>query len=275
MGDSVLFDLIKPEAAVAAFHVDYSEYEIPEKIKKQYKISICTNVMNRVGDIRQTYIQNIEDNIKYPNVEFVLLNYGSTDYIDEYVKQNLLKFIDSGVLNYYKTTEPKYYSMTHSRNITFKVAQGDIVLNCDGDHFIYKFAEKINMLANVFPEKVCYCKSKHKNRGRLGFWKKEFIELLGGYDEDIKNYGFDDQDLLCRAARLGFKAVKFGKDHCSIVDGHSRHPSENYTENWRFSQRRNTLISLLNIKLGILKANENQHWGQAKLLKNFKTEINI
>jgi len=274
MGDSVLYDLLKPEACVDAFHLDFSGYTLPEKAKRFHSISIVTTCMDRCSCIKQTYKKNIEDSLSYPNVEFVLLNYNSKDDLDDYVRNNLIEYIENGVLSYYKTSEPKYYSMCHSRNIGFKMAKGEIVCSVDADHFINTgFPEKINLLANIFSGKAVFCKSKHKNRGRLCFRKKEFIELLGGYDESIEGYGFDDQDLLCRAARQGFTIAKFGGEFCTITEGHSRHPGKNYKEHWRYTQRKNTLISLLNIKLGILKANEGKTFGKAFLTRNFKDDL--
>ena len=276
MGDSVLSSIIREGEYDKAFKVYYEKWEKPKKIKKYNSISICTNAMNRCSDIITTYKQNIEDSLDYKKVEFVLLNYNSMDNIDDYVKNNLMEYIERGILNYYKTIEPKYYDMCHSRNITFKLAKGDYVCSVDADHFIHKgFPDRINMLANIFPKKTVFCKSKYKCRGRLCFRKDEFINLLGGYDEDLKGYGFDDKNLLCRAIKLGFIAVKFGGEYCSITKNHKRHQSTNYKDYWRWTQRKNTLISLLNIKLGILKANEGKHWGKAHLLKNFKEEIDI
>jgi len=274
MGDSVLYDLLKPQACIDAFHLDFSGYTLPEKVKKFHSISIVTTCMDRCSCIKQTYKKNIDDSLSYPNVEFVLINYNSKDDLDGYVRNNLIGYIESGILNYYRTNEPKYYSMCHSRNIGFTMAKGEIVCSVDADHYINKgFPERINSLANIFHEKTVFCKSKHKNRGRLCFRKKEFFEMLGGYDEAIKGYGFDDQDLLCRAARLGFKIVKFGGDFCRITEDHRRHPGKNYEEHWRYTQRKNSLISLLNIKLGILKANEGKTTGKAFLIKNFKDDL--
>ena len=246
-------------------------------IKKKHKISICTTCMNRTSDLKQTYEQNIKDNSDYPYVEFVLLNYNSySDDMDKWVNNTLSKYIEKGVVNYYHTTEPEYYSMTHSRNIAFKVAQGDIVTNVDADHYTKKgFAEFLNLLANNQPRKAVFLKSKQKNRGRLGFYKKEFL-WLGGYNEEIEGYGHDDVDLLNRALCSGFTALFFGGEYCAITKDHKRHPTNNYkNKDWRYTQRKNTLISLLNLKCKRFRANQDRHWGKAKLLKNFTEEIEI
>lgn len=274
--DGVLRQIIRNEAWNKFFSIKYVEPDLDIPIKKNYKISICTNCMGYLEFLKKTYIKNIEDNIDYPEVEFVLLNYNSKDGLDEWVRENLMKYIEMGTLNYYYTTEPIYYSMTHSRNASFKLAQGEIVNNVDADHYVNKgFAERINILANNFPHKTVFVKSRQKNRGRLGLYKKEFLEL-GGYDENIKDYGFDDSDLLFRASALGYQAVKFTGDFFVLAEDHDRHPVDNYeNKNWKYKQRMNTLISMLNLLYRRYIANNGKSWGTGVFLKNFKEVVTI
>ncbi len=254
---------------------DRGPYNKP--VKKYYRISICTTCMGRTENLKKTYLKNITDSYSFKcKTEFVLLNYNSQDDMDEWVKDELMMLINAGIVNYYHTTEPKYYSMTHSRNIAFKLAQGDIVNSVDADHFVKKdFVSYINFLANQGIKKPVFLKSKQKNRGRLGFFKKDFM-WLGGYDEDIEGYGFDDVDLLHRALCSGFTCLFFGGKFFSHVDDHKRHPTDNYPHtDWRYQQRKNTLISLLNLKYKRYQANKGKHWGKAKLIKNFTEHIEI
>lgn len=244
---------------------------MPERtdIKQFYKISICTNSMDRAYQLKETYVKNIEDNIDYKNIEWVLLNYGSKDNIDDWVKKTLMHYIGKGTVSYYQTSA-KYYSMSHSRNIVFKLATGDIVLNVDADHFVNKgFAAKINEIANYAKEKVVFVKGRRRNRGRLGMFKKDFL-TLGGYDEDLIGYGFDDKDLLLRAFHSGFKIIPFGSEYCELVEDHKPHSGGRYQySNWRYTQDRNAILSLLNLTRNRYVANEGRFWGSAKVFKNF------
>lgn len=254
-----------------------------KEIKNNYKISICTTCMGRTKDLKETLIKNIENNIDYPNLEFVVLNYNSNDDMDEWFKKdNLLnKYIEEKKLVYYKTNEPKFYSMSHSRNVAFKLATGDIVNNVDADAFILRnkdtyenFASYINRLANEQPEKAMFVKGKRMMRGRLGFFRSEFINLLGGYDETLDGYGHDDHDLKDRAWGMGFKMMWFGGTfHESI-----KTPKEDKTKNmknksWKDSENKNKQISFDNLKNKIFKANDGKEWGKAIVIKNFKEEI--
>ena len=100
---------------------------IDTEVKKQYRISIVTTVMGRLHDLSKTLPQNIEDNSDYENLEFVIVDYNSPDKEGEWIKENYMDMIESGKLIYVRTDEPQYYSMSHSRNIGFKVATGEII----------------------------------------------------------------------------------------------------------------------------------------------------
>jgi hypothetical protein len=251
-------------------------YEKP--VKRNYKISICTTCMGRTADLKQTFFCNVDAALGYEKskVEFVLLNYNSGDDMDDWARDRLPPLIRAGIVNYYHTTEPAHYSMTHSRNIAFKLATGDIVNSVDADHYTKQgFVQYINLLANQGIDKPIFLKSKQKNRGRLGFWKKHFM-WLGGYDEGIEGYGFDDVDLLHRALCSGFTCLFFGGRFFAHTDDHCRHPTENYTHtDWKYQQRKNTLISLLNLKYKRYRANKGHRWGKATLMKNFTEKVKI
>lgn len=255
--------------------------KVKNEIIKNYKISLCTTCMNRLEDLSKTLPKNIEDNKDYPNVEFVLLDYNSSDGLGNWVKDNLMEYINKGVLNFYRTEEPKYFSMSISRNIAFMVAQGDIVNNVDADNFTnIGFASYLNMLANQQPEKAIFAKGRRMTRGRLGFYKNEFVDILGGYNLEFgDSYGHDEKDLMYRAWALGFKLMYFGgqfyTDTKTRVD-----KTKNYDENsdysdWRYTEQVNKLISYSNLFAGNLKANRDECWYRAKLVKNFKEEITL
>ena len=90
-------------------------------IKKYHKISFCTTCMGRLERLKETLPKNIEDNKNYPNLEFVIIDYNSNDGLWDWMKNNMIKHIESGKISYYRTEEPKYFDMSHSRNIAFKV----------------------------------------------------------------------------------------------------------------------------------------------------------
>jgi len=73
--------------------------------------------------------------------------------------------------------------MSHSRNVAFKMATGDIVANVDADNLIRRgFAEMLNRLAELRPARALF--AVRDIAGQLAMYKNEWLEL-GGYDETL------------------------------------------------------------------------------------------
>jgi hypothetical protein len=240
--------------------------------------------MNRLDDLMITLPANINANKDYPNLEFVLLDYNSSDGLELWVRRRMIKHIRSGRLVYYRTEEPQYYSMTHSRNIAFKLASGEIVNNLDADNFTFdgtpcsmSWANWINARANEFPQKTVFLKTKQLTilHGRVGFYKNEFIDLLGGYDEDFEGYGFDDQNLVERAVGLGFNLCKWGGSYFYRIETPPKKKDANLLRHWDITRRENRKLSQENLAACMFKANMERRWGKAILMKNFKEKVVI
>jgi glycosyltransferase involved in cell wall biosynthesis len=167
--------------------------------------------MNRLHHLQQTLPQNIKDNASYPFVEFILLDYNSTDGLEDWVKENLSVELTSGKLRYFKTTDPSYFNRSHSRNMAFLQATGDILCNVDADNYTGPdFANYINdcfqedssiFLVSAFNEELLEFKDAY---GRVCMWRDDFYSI-GGYDESMESYGHEDTDLYDRLTRLGRK----------------------------------------------------------------------
>lgn len=61
--------------------------------------------MNRLSHLQETLPKNIHDNYLLGDVEFVLLDYNSSDGLESWVKNDMKKYIDLGILSYYKTSQ--------------------------------------------------------------------------------------------------------------------------------------------------------------------------
>ena len=250
------------------------EFTLPVTV--DHRISICTTVMNRLDDLKRTLPKNIKDNADYPFLEFVVLDYNSSDGLAAWIRKEMMDHIKSGRLVYWRTDEPEYFDMSHSRNVAFKVAAGEIVNNVDADNFTNKgFAIFINAMANQCPGNGIFAKSKQLLRGRLGFYRRDFIYILGGYDENLKGYGHDDADLMHRALELGFTLMCFRAPYSGCVLDHVKHQEGNYKEAWWDTEGKNRLMSFANLIAGNWVANKGREWGKAKLTKNFEERITI
>ncbi|HUT93886.1 MAG TPA: galactosyltransferase-related protein [Thermoguttaceae bacterium] len=245
-------------------------------VTRQYRVSLCTTCMGRLHDLRQTLPKNIEDNRDYPNVEFVVLDYNSGDGLEEWMRKQMMEHIESGLLAYYRTTEPRYYSMSHSRNVAFLVAGGDVVNNVDADNWTNPgFAAYVNRLANQCPREAIFAKGKRLLHGRIGFFKDEWI-ALGGYDERLCGYGHDDKDLLYRAWLSGFTLMWYGGAYV----GRMKTPramigARMKNTNWKETEKNNAAISERNLRRERYRANDGSRWGAARVVKDFGRELEV
>lgn len=180
-------------------------------MNRNYTISFCTVVKNRLDHIRRTLPRNIEDNSDFQNAQFVILDYNSKDGLSHWVKSELSTFIKSGKLVYYYTPEPEFFNRSHSRNMVMKLSEGDIICNVDADNFIGKgfaefisneFANKKNIFLSAYNEEI-----KNMPRdviGRICFKKEDFY-LIEGFDERMSGYGFEDHDFINRLKLAGLE----------------------------------------------------------------------
>ena len=174
------------------------------------KIAFCTTCMNRLSHLEQTLEKNIKDNYMPGRVEFVLLDYNSQDGLDKWVQNQMKKYIDEGILVYYKTTEPTHYLRSHSRNMAFRLANATILCNLDADNFLGKgFAD---FMLQEFSKRydIFYTNNYSFNDtfGRVCVRNKDFISIRG-YNEALKSYGYEDNDFLNRLALSGLKPMSF------------------------------------------------------------------
>jgi hypothetical protein len=163
------------------------------------KISFCTVCMNRLHHLRQTLPLNIKNNLSYGNLEFIVMDYGSSDGLSEWIKSEMSEYIEKGILVYYRYNEADYFDRSHSRNLMFKLATGDIICNISE-----KFLEQENLfLVPDTKRKFYYLRDA---LGRFCAAKQDFLDV-SGYDERMSGYGFEDDDLYDRLIHNGKKEV--------------------------------------------------------------------
>lgn len=172
--------------------------------------------MNRGDHLRQTLNQNIRDNAHYDNHEFVILDYGSSDGVSQWVCENFAEKMKKGIVKLFRTDEPKKFHPAHAKNMSHRISSGDVVCNLDADNFTgVDFAFFIDHVMRGRRNRIGYNPYPHKikssvllsmeMRGTFGrmFLFREHFDALGGYDEDIHGYGKEDTDFLERAVRSG------------------------------------------------------------------------
>lgn len=160
--------------------------------------------MNRLFHIRETLLKNIDDSRHMTNIEFVLLDYNSSDGLENWVRQELSEYIEKGVVKYVRTNEPLYFDRSHSRNLAINVSSGNIIALLDADNYLGQ--GYLQWLCNIFDEanKDIIVTTIRKDgawygdqAGKCAFFKEKFHQIRG-FDEAMFGYGFEDIDLVNR-----------------------------------------------------------------------------
>lgn len=227
----------------------------------------------------QTLPINLLNTASYREKEFVILNYGSRDGLDEWVKSEMGQWL--GIIQYFHTSEPEYFWATHAKNLAHKVATGDILCNLDADNFLLPgFAE---YLVECFKENVVVSSKSEDISGNHGCCgkiavRREHFYSVNGYDEDQKwGWGMDDTSFQYRVRRQNsLEVVLCGREWNRAID----HGNEERTKNYPLKdiKESNRLSYELLKKIDESKqfvVNQGREWGKGVLTKNFEKVVSI
>lgn len=224
--------------------------------------------MDRLHHLEQTLPINLLATASYPNREFVLVDYGSTDNLHLWVKNNLKKYIDSGIVKYCRTQKPKYFIATHAKNIAHKQASGDIFCNVDADNFLLEgFAEHI---ACILKQGNCIISSPPTDMfnvagscGKIALLREHFYKI-NGYDESLNlGWGWDDTSLQFRARMYNhLENIAVDKKWCLSLY-HSNHERGRKFRNTdiEFTKDQSIRKIVENYEQENYIANKNKNWG--------------
>jgi GT2 family glycosyltransferase len=182
------------------------------------KISYCTGIMNRKYQLEQTLTDNLNNLSKCS--EIVIVDFGSTDGLKEYIYKNYSQYIINKKLRYYYTNKVKYWHASICKNTVHMLANGKFIVNLDCDNFIGKESDKLLLdLFNKNGDNIIISQSNYimssGNGGRITITKENF-KKLGGYDESFYSMGYQDYDLIERAKAYGLKFIHLDKNNKCI-----------------------------------------------------------
>ena len=102
----------------------------------QPSLSFCITCKNRLHQISHTLGQNLNDNLSHrEDIEFVVVDFGSTDGLKEWVISNFREHLTSGYLRYYYTDELPCWHMSTAKNTAHLLARNDILVSLDCDNY--------------------------------------------------------------------------------------------------------------------------------------------
>lgn len=234
------------------------------------KISLFTTCKGRLDYLRRTLPANVRN--AHPNIELVILNYGSTDQMDAWMKANFRAEIEAGTIAYYRSAGQTYYDSAHSKNCGARLSTGDVVCNIDADNFaerefqdylFEKFSDPaLDMLFNLHVD---------GRTGRLALRKRSF-EKVGGHNEEMKGYGSDDVDLRDRVTASRMKVLAGRLELYEAIHNQSK-AGDYVLADTIESDRRNQEMMVKNIRAGRLVANQGKHWGHIIAQKNWQEYV--
>ncbi len=176
------------------------------------KIAFCTTCKGRRQHVELTLPKNLADNADCKDFVQVLVNYNSSDGLDDYLRANHQRDIDSGRLAVYHLPTPPKFQMAHAKNVAHRlgIAEGaDVLVNLDADNFAGpgfasyladQFDGDMFMWSRMVPGELARGIS-----GRIAVPAKLFLNS-GGYDERFETWSPDDKDFNIRLRRMGYKA---------------------------------------------------------------------
>jgi hypothetical protein len=200
-------------------------------VPQQPLIAFCTTCKGRLPHLRETLPKNIADNLSYPNLKFIVLDYSSDDGLSDYVNSNHSAEIESGRLALYQFRDAPKFHMAHAKNMAHRCGLlhgAEILVNVDADNFTGEgFAHHIaaqcyspeiflqamwNRWVPIDGKKEWVSESPSGefvppvpkgSNGRIVVSARAFLKA-GGYNEKFDSWGPDDKDFNIRIRRLGY-----------------------------------------------------------------------
>jgi len=193
------------------------------------EISFCQTCGNRLKHARLTLPRNLMVADKWP-VEFILLDYGSSDGLADWVRA-----LGNSMVRYFRYEHQGGFECSHAKNLAHRLGRGRVLCNLDIDNLLH--ALTLPRLLRLGNREIAHLysgrniirgigPSRHEmadgTYGRIAMTASTFCELRG-YDEQLREMGYQDTDLLERATRAGMSVTRDGNPFATAID----HPKEN------------------------------------------------
>jgi glycosyltransferase involved in cell wall biosynthesis len=186
---------------------------------------------------------------QYQDIEWIIVDCGSTDNLSEYIAEYLEKY---SFVKYYQALDFKY-SIPIAKNFAVRFSSGDYVFNLDCDNYLDNIVDEIRS-----SDQGVHCHEYLKGtHGRIGMSKEIFVKI-GGYDENFFPAGVHDNDIILRANYLDYK-FKSIPSITPPVSNSKKDTIKDFGEgmDWETMVKYNEIIMKYNEKKKLLNPNNN------------------
>jgi len=244
-------------------------------------LSFCITCKNRLHQIRQTLRKNLDDNSLHADrIEFILVDFDSSDGLREWVIENFLPELTSYYLKYYYTKELPLWHASVAKNTAHWCASKDILVNLDCDNFtgINGGDYVMKTVAQHGDQCVIHQFSGIYGDGSFGriAVQRKYFDWIGGYDESFDPMGHQDYDLIGRLVKIGLKYISRPDNRYNIAIPNSKEEGIAHTgssKNYFEMLRHNVRISYRNLQENKLVANNGKFGIRKNLFDHNGKEI--
>jgi hypothetical protein len=227
--------------------------------------SLCTSCKGRLDHIKMT----LPFSLSHDDSEVLLVDYSCPEHVGDWAERRFSADIRAGRLRVIRVTDRREFHSAHAKNVTHIRGGGLVLVNADADNFIDRaYLDKCRQLFSdplvqiVHPAPWNSLTATCGMLGRVAI-RRQAYRLLGGYDEDLIGWGWDDHDLVARAAGLGFRSERVPHDYLKVIE-HDDALRTRYLPNpdKNYSDQRNAQLSRERLRAGELVANRGRVIGE-------------
>jgi glycosyltransferase involved in cell wall biosynthesis len=184
-------------------------------------ISFCTTCRNRLWQLRETLPKNLDS--LDGRQEIVLVDYGSTDGLSDWIWINFKSYIDAKKLVFFEVKNEVRWNVARAKNLAHRLASGNYLFNLDADNFIHP--QDFIWIEKAI-EMGLHChqwsgKWGDGSFGRIGISRELFLKI-GGYDETLLPMGAQDVDILHRLVALKHSRARLPAPQLAAIQNTER-----------------------------------------------------
>lgn len=175
-------------------------------------VSFCISHKNRFSQISQTLKKNLDDNhLDRDKVEFVLVDFGSSEDITGWIVKNFRSELEIGYLKFFQSDSLEKWHAPLAKNTTHRLSSGKILVNLDGDNYTgYRGGMYVYTEFMTYDRDICLWQFSGRfndgSFGRIAVARDTFM-MAGGYNEELLEMGYQDRDLVRRLETYGTTVV--------------------------------------------------------------------